>query len=108
MIARRYALLLIALGALLLVSCVVSLGFGPARVPVVSARVRPDSCSNLVNRRSPFTPTSHNGISLAIGSLVLILCAAFTSSSSPGATRSPSPRANAPSNWSLALGMILG
>ena len=32
MIARRYALLLIALGALLLVSCVVSLGFGPARV----------------------------------------------------------------------------
>ena len=31
---RRYALLLIALGALLLVSCVVSLGFGPARVPV--------------------------------------------------------------------------
>ena len=34
MIARRYALLLIALGALLLVSCVVSLGFGPARVPV--------------------------------------------------------------------------
>ena len=34
MIARRYALLLIALGALLLVSCVMSLGFGPARVPV--------------------------------------------------------------------------
>ena len=34
MFARRYALLLIALGALLLVSCVVSLGFGPARVPV--------------------------------------------------------------------------
>ena len=34
MIASRYALLLIALGALLLVSCVVSLGFGPARVPV--------------------------------------------------------------------------
>ncbi|HEF4761815.1 TPA: iron ABC transporter permease [Pseudomonas putida] len=34
MINRRYALLLIALGALLLVSCVVSLGFGPARVPV--------------------------------------------------------------------------
>ena len=34
MIARRYALLLMALGALLLVSCVVSLGFGPARVPV--------------------------------------------------------------------------
>ncbi|QPL32232.1 FecCD family ABC transporter permease [Pseudomonas fragi] len=34
MIARRYALLLIALCALLLVSCVVSLGFGPARVPV--------------------------------------------------------------------------
>lgn len=34
MIARRYALLLIALGALLLMSCVVSLGFGPARVPV--------------------------------------------------------------------------
>ena len=34
MMARRYALLLIALGALLLVSCVVSLGFGPARVPV--------------------------------------------------------------------------
>lgn len=34
MIDRRYALLLIALGALLLVSCVVSLGFGPARVPV--------------------------------------------------------------------------
>ena len=32
--ARRYALLLIGLGALLLVSCVVSLGFGPARVPV--------------------------------------------------------------------------
>jgi iron complex transport system permease protein len=34
MINRRYALLLIALGVLLLVSCVVSLGFGPARVPV--------------------------------------------------------------------------
>ena len=34
MINRRYALLLLALGALLLVSCVVSLGFGPARVPV--------------------------------------------------------------------------
>jgi iron complex transport system permease protein len=34
MINRRYALLLIALGALLLVSCVVSLGFGPARVPL--------------------------------------------------------------------------
>ena len=34
MIDRRYALLLIGLGALLLVSCVVSLGFGPARVPV--------------------------------------------------------------------------
>ncbi|MGH8423230.1 MAG: iron chelate uptake ABC transporter family permease subunit, partial [Pseudomonas fluorescens] len=34
MINRRYALLLVALGALLLVSCVVSLGFGPARVPV--------------------------------------------------------------------------
>ena len=34
MINRRYALLLMALGALLLVSCVVSLGFGPARVPV--------------------------------------------------------------------------
>ncbi|WP_223593992.1 FecCD family ABC transporter permease [Pseudomonas sp. A-R-19] len=34
MINRRYALLLIALAALLLVSCVVSLGFGPARVPL--------------------------------------------------------------------------
>ncbi|MDD1137359.1 iron ABC transporter permease [Pseudomonas sp. TNT2022 ID233] len=34
MINRRYGLLLIALGAVLLVSCVVSLGFGPARVPV--------------------------------------------------------------------------
>lgn len=34
MINRRYGWLLIALGALLLVSCVVSLGFGPARVPV--------------------------------------------------------------------------
>ncbi|WP_285375171.1 iron ABC transporter permease [Pseudomonas sp. lyk4-TYG-107] len=34
MIDRRYALLLIALGTVLLVSCVVSLGFGPARVPV--------------------------------------------------------------------------
>ena len=34
MINRRYAWLLIALGAVLLVSCVVSLGFGPARVPV--------------------------------------------------------------------------
>lgn len=34
MIDRRYALLLITLGAVLLVSCVVSLGFGPARVPV--------------------------------------------------------------------------
>ena len=34
MMANRYALLLISLGALLLVSCVVSLGFGPARVPV--------------------------------------------------------------------------
>ncbi|MGE8068270.1 FecCD family ABC transporter permease [Pseudomonas sp. NPDC089569] len=31
---RRHALLLIALGTVLLVSCVVSLGFGPARVPV--------------------------------------------------------------------------
>ena len=31
---RRYALMLIALGALLLVSCVVSLGFGPAQVPL--------------------------------------------------------------------------
>ncbi|MBX8470893.1 MULTISPECIES: iron ABC transporter permease [unclassified Pseudomonas] len=31
---RRYGWLLIALGAVLLVSCVVSLGFGPARVPV--------------------------------------------------------------------------
>jgi len=34
MITRRYALLLSALGALLLISCVVSLGFGSARVPV--------------------------------------------------------------------------
>ena len=34
MMASRYALLLAGLGALLLVSCVVSLGFGPARVPV--------------------------------------------------------------------------
>ena len=34
MMTRRYALLLVGLGALLLVSCVVSLGFGPARVPV--------------------------------------------------------------------------
>ncbi|WP_085582766.1 MULTISPECIES: iron ABC transporter permease [unclassified Pseudomonas] len=34
MISRRYGWLLIALGAALLVSCVVSLGFGPARVPV--------------------------------------------------------------------------
>ena len=34
MIERRYALLLAALGAVLLVSCVVSLGFGSARVPV--------------------------------------------------------------------------
>ena len=33
MITRRYALLLAALAALLLVSCVISLGFGPARVP---------------------------------------------------------------------------
>lgn len=31
---RRYGVLLVLLGALLLVSCVVSLGFGPARVPV--------------------------------------------------------------------------
>jgi len=34
MITRRYGLLLAALGAVLLVSCVLSLGFGPARVPV--------------------------------------------------------------------------
>jgi iron complex transport system permease protein len=34
MINRRYSWLLIALGALLLVSAVVSLGFGPARVPL--------------------------------------------------------------------------
>ena len=34
MINRGYGWLLIALGAVLLVSCVVSLGFGPARVPV--------------------------------------------------------------------------
>ncbi|UQS12637.1 iron ABC transporter permease [Pseudomonas sp. HS6] len=34
MINRRYGWLLIALSAVLLVSCVVSLGFGPARVPV--------------------------------------------------------------------------
>ena len=34
MITRRYALLLAALAAVLLVSCVISLGFGPARVPV--------------------------------------------------------------------------
>lgn len=34
MIDRRYALLLTALGALLLASCVLSLGFGSARVPV--------------------------------------------------------------------------
>ncbi|NMY37260.1 MULTISPECIES: iron ABC transporter permease [unclassified Pseudomonas] len=34
MMTGRYALLLTSLGALLLVSCVVSLGFGPARVPV--------------------------------------------------------------------------
>src|SRR5471032_869782 len=34
MITRRYVLLLSALGALLLVSCVISLGFGSARVPV--------------------------------------------------------------------------
>ncbi|WP_077048974.1 iron ABC transporter permease [Pseudomonas sp. KK4] len=34
MINRHYAVWLIVLGALLLVSCVVSLGFGPARVPV--------------------------------------------------------------------------
>ena len=34
MINRGYGWLLIALGAVLLVSCMVSLGFGPARVPV--------------------------------------------------------------------------
>jgi iron complex transport system permease protein len=34
MTSPRYAALLMALGALLLASCVVSLGFGPARVPV--------------------------------------------------------------------------
>jgi iron complex transport system permease protein len=34
MINRRYALLLIVLCALLMVSCVVSLGFGPARIPL--------------------------------------------------------------------------
>ena len=34
MMNRRYGSLLIALGALLLLSCVLSLGFGPARVPV--------------------------------------------------------------------------
>ena len=34
MMTGRYALLLTSLGVLLLVSCVVSLGFGPARVPV--------------------------------------------------------------------------
>lgn len=34
MITRHYVLLLSALGALLLVSCVISLGFGSARVPV--------------------------------------------------------------------------
>ncbi|WP_338526385.1 iron ABC transporter permease [Pseudomonas batumici] len=34
MMNRRYALLLVALGTLLLLSCVLSLGFGPARVPV--------------------------------------------------------------------------
>ncbi|WP_409315678.1 FecCD family ABC transporter permease [Pseudomonas sp. KCJK9016] len=34
MINRGYGWLLLALGAVLLVSCVVSLGFGPARVPV--------------------------------------------------------------------------
>ena len=34
MMARRYALLLTGLGALLLMSCIISLGFGPARVPV--------------------------------------------------------------------------
>ena len=34
MISRRYALLLAALATVLLVSCVISLGFGPARVPV--------------------------------------------------------------------------
>ena len=34
MMSHRYTLLLVSLGALLLVSCVVSLGFGPARVPV--------------------------------------------------------------------------
>jgi len=34
MIERRYALLLAVLGAVLLASCVVSLGFGSARVPV--------------------------------------------------------------------------
>ena len=34
MISCRYAWLLVALAALLLVSCVISLGFGPARVPV--------------------------------------------------------------------------
>ncbi|WP_192563329.1 FecCD family ABC transporter permease [Pseudomonas gozinkensis] len=38
MINRRYGWLLIALGAVLLVSCVVSLGFGPARVPVEVVR----------------------------------------------------------------------
>ena len=78
-----------------------------AALPVVSVSVRPDSCSSLVKRRSPLTPTSHNGTSLTIGSLALTLCTPFTSSNSPGATRSPSPRASAPSNWSLALGMIL-
>ena len=31
---RRYGALLVCFGALMLVSCVVSLGFGPARLPV--------------------------------------------------------------------------
>ena len=36
MIKGRYACLLLTLGALLLVSCVLSLGFGPARVPAAT------------------------------------------------------------------------
>lgn len=34
MTTRRYSWLLLTLAGLLLVSCVLSLGFGPARVPV--------------------------------------------------------------------------
>ncbi|MNR18863.1 hypothetical protein D3C85_1356140 [compost metagenome] len=80
---------------------------GPAALALVKATVRPDNCSTWLKLRSPLRPTSSSGTWSSTGALLLTPCTTAGSNSSPGAARSPSPRAKAPSSCSLARGISL-